>query len=139
MEGYKDPGPWETGKDGKRFRRIGGMIEYESQILTTRGVLTQTQLDSGAAKEPATVRVEQRVEIQESTCPFAAGMRRFCREDCALYLKGCTLARLTDQPPAKDTKGIKCPFSKMACVTSCALYRGGGCVLTAITTTESEE
>lgn len=74
-------------------------------------------------------------------CPLADGMNTDCtNEKCALYLNGCTLARLTDRPPAKATEGLQCPLSKyrFKCRTDCALYNKTGCTLTAIKT-ESED
>ena len=64
-------------------------------------------------------------------CPFSDGMQTDCkREACALFMDGCTLARLT---PAKDTEGLQCPFSRYRhkCRKDCALYKGG-CTLTGI-------
>lgn len=59
------------------------------------------------------------------------------REKCALFVDGCTLARLT---PAKDTEGLQCPFDsyRRKCRKDCALYKGG-CTLTGITTTTESE
>ena len=140
-----EPGEWETDKNGRRFRRVGTSIEYEMEI---NGVPQSVFLESNRRMKE---QREKQLKEEQAKAAERAALRRNCpfkdsnnritdcdREKCALFLDGCTLARLT---PAKDTEGLQCPFDnyRRKCRTDCALYKGG-CTLTGIkTNTESED
>lgn len=144
-----EPGEWQTDETGRRFRKLGeGCIEYEPTITVDGIEIPQSELAAyherrraaeqaakeAAAKTPATP--------PRKNCPLMDGLHTDCTgEKCALYLKGgCTLAQISDRPPAKRTEGLQCPFSKYnyKCRTDCALYKGG-CTLTGITTKNESE
>lgn len=41
-----EPGPWETDSQGKRFRMVGDIKEYERLIHTTMGTFTESEFKS---------------------------------------------------------------------------------------------
>lgn len=138
-----EPGEWQTDEHGRRFRMIGNCKEYEPEI---NGVPQSVFFRSQKAQKEKRARELQEEQAraaeraaQRRNCPFSDGMQTDCkREACALFLNGCTLARLT---AAADTQGKQCPFSRYRskCRTDCALYNGG-CTLTGINqNTESED
>ena len=140
-----EPGEWERDERGRLFRKVGNCIEYEPEINgVPQSVFFASQKAQKAQRE-AYYKEEQRKAAeraaQRRNCPFkdSNSPRTDCdREKCALFVDGCTLARLT---PAKDTEGLQCPFSRYRhkCRKDCALYKGG-CTLTGIkTNTESED
>lgn len=133
-----EPGKWMTDEHGRRFRMIGNCKEYEREIngipqsVFFASQKQQKDLDAKRYEE------EKRQAAQRRNCPFKDGMHTDCiREACALFLDGCTLARLT---PAKDTEGLQCPISRYnKCRKDCALYNSG-CTLTGISmNTERED
>lgn len=142
-----EPGEWQTDEYGRRFRMIGNCKEYEMEI---NGVPQSVFLESNRRmKEQREKQLKEEQAkaaeraAQRRNCPFSDGMQTDCkREACALFMDGCTLARLTDRPPAKATEGLQCPLSKYksACRKDCALFKATGCTLTGIkTNTESED
>lgn len=146
-----EPSEWqeEIDKFGgvKRFRMIGHIKEYEPTITINGLEIPQSQLADYHRRQKEAEQARREAEKNRpappprKNCPLADGMNTDCKnEKCALYLNGCTLARLTDRPPAKATEGLQCPFSKYnyKCRTDCALYKGG-CTLTGITTTTESE
>lgn len=69
-------------------------------------------------------------------CPFKSIANSNCVGDrCALFAEGaCILSKVSDQKPARNTAGLRCPINKEArpCSADCAIFNGG-CSLTAIT------
>lgn len=140
-----EPGEWETDELGRRFRRIGkGAIEYEPEINgIPQSVFFRSQKAQKEQREKQLKEEQARAAekaARRRNCPFIDSNSRntdCTLEACALYMDGCTLARLT---PAKDTEGLQCPFSRYRhkCRKDCALYKGG-CTLTGITTTTESE
>lgn len=140
-----EPGEWQTDKYGKRYRKIGNCIEYEPEIngipqsVFFRSQKAQKERDRIAREQEQKEAAEK--AARRRNCPFidSNGRNTDCSlEACALYMDGCTLARLT---PAKDTEGLQCPFDRYRhkCRKDCALYKGG-CTLTGINqNTESED
>ena len=147
---YEDenPGEWQVDpKTGERYRMIGRIKEYELMVRVDGIEIPQSQLADYHKRKKEAEQARREAEKKKpappprKNCPLADGMNTDCtNEKCALYLNGCTLARLTDRPPAKATEGLQCPFSKYnyKCRTDCALYKGG-CTLTGITTTTESE
>ena len=142
-----EPGEWQTDEYGRRFRMIGNCKEYEPEI---NGVPQSVFLESNRRmkeQREKQLKEEQAKAAERAAkrryCPLKDGMSTDCSlEKCALYMDGCTLARLTDRPPAKATEGLQCPLSryKSACRKDCALFKATGCTLTGIkTNTESED
>ena len=150
MRKTDEVGEWKTerGPFGgvRRYRETAFGREYELEI----GGLPQSAfLESNRRREERqraefaeAQRKAAQIATQRRNCPFvdADSLHTDCTEKCALYLDGCTLARLTDRPPAKTTEGLQCPFSKYKskCRKDCGLYGNGGCALTAVVT-ESED
>lgn len=130
------PGEWETDEHGKRFRRVGNMIEYEMEIHTSGCVVPASQLEDfhkrqkkADEKRKAAALEEWKNRPEPKGCPFSNGMNNQCkREKCVLFLGGrCSIAILadahgTDQPIAKDAK---CPFSVYGRCGSCAMNNNG--------------
>lgn len=99
-----EPGEWQTDKYGKRYRKVGNCIEYEPEIdgipqsVFFRSQKAQKEQREKQLKEEQTRAAER--AAQRRNCPFRDGMQTDCtRETCALFMDGCTLARLT---PAKN-------------------------------------
>ncbi|MBQ3379697.1 MAG: hypothetical protein IJG50_07550 [Clostridia bacterium] len=119
-------GEWQTDENGKRYRMIGRIKEYEMTVLTSHGTVTQSQLEAINRHETGKTAFEQVKPIK--ACPFKDGLHTGCDgEACALYVDGCALA---SGRPQRDTAGRKCPFGRSFCGSLCALYNGG-CTLTA--------
>ena len=146
-----EPGEWqeEVNQYGgvRRYRMIGNCKEYEMDVTVDGITIPQSQLEDYHRRKKEAEQARREAEKNapppppRKNCPLADGMNTDCtNEKCALYLNGCTLARLTDRPPAKATEGLQCPFSKYnyKCRTDCALYKGG-CTLTGITTKNESE
>lgn len=144
-----EPGEWQTDETGRRFRKIGeGSIEYEPTITVDGIEIPQSELAAYHERRKAAEQARKEAAAKapappaRKNCPLMDGMNTDCTgEKCALFLKGgCTLAQISDRPPAKRTEGLQCPLSKyhFKCRTDCALYNMTGCTLTAIKT-ESEE
>lgn len=139
-----EPGEWQTDKYGKRYRMVGNCKEYEPEIngipqsVFFASQKRQRELDAEAREREQKEAAER--AAKRRNCPFidSNGRNTDCSlEACALYMNGCTLARLT---PAKDTEGLQCPFDryKRKCRTDCALYKGG-CTLTGINQNKESE
>ena len=136
-----EPGEWQTDEHGKRYRKVGNCIEYEPELNGVPQSVFFASQKAQKERDKAFYAEEQRKAkeraAQRRNCPFRDGLQTDCtREACALFVDGCTLARLT---PEKATEGLQCPLSKYKskCRTDCALYKGG-CTLTGIKTTNKE-
>lgn len=136
----KQEGEWQEEVNAfggvHRYRIIGGIKEYEQEILTSSGILVpQSELEDFYKSNEKAIAAQKEAEKNrppQRDCPFRDGIKPYCKQDaCALYYNGCTLARLNDRPPARDTKGLQCPFNQYKCSPECALYLSG-CKLTGI-------
>lgn len=136
-----EPGAWQTDESGRRFRMIGDVKEYEMMVSVDGIEVPQSELAAYHERKRAREEAQREAERNRpappppKNCPFADGLTTACTgEACALFLKGCTLARLVNRPPAKRTEGLQCPLSKYGhkCRTDCALYKETGCTLTAV-------
>lgn len=137
-----EPGEWqrEPGPCGRRYRMVGNTIEYEAVVAIDGLQIPESQL-ADYTRRMAEAERNAPPPPPRRDCPFSSGMNTDCtREACALFLDGCTLARLADRPPAKATKGLQCPFSRYRskCREACALYKDG-CTLTGIATRSGSE
>lgn len=142
------PGEWQTDKKGRRFRKVGNIIEYEMEIYTSGAVVPQSQMAAHTAQveEGKRRRLEEErkkeAEAIKVNCPLMSGIQTTCKgEACALFLNGCALAQLTGGQPAKDTQGLTCPLGqyKTKCRTDCALYKNGCALISIIKNNEGEE
>lgn len=141
-----EPGEWqqEPGAFGRRYRMVNGVKEYEMEINgVPQSVFFASQKAQKAQQEAAREREKKEAAeraARRRNCPIYdnTGLNNTdCSlEACALYMNGCTLARLT---PARDTEGLQCPFDRYRhkCRTDCALYKGG-CTLTGIKESEDK-
>ena len=136
----KHEGEWQEERNAfggvQRYRIIGNVKEYEPELLTSSGIsVPQSELEDYRRCNEKAIAAQKESEKNrppQRDCPFRDGITTHCKQDeCALYYNGCTLARLNDRPPIKDTKGLKCPFNQYTCRPECALYLSG-CKLTGI-------
>ena len=143
MKNTSIPSEWQTDEHGRRYRKVGNCIEYEPEIngipQSVFFASQKRQAEQRAAELEREKKEAAEREARRRNCPFIDSNSRNtdCTLDaCALYMDGCTLARLT---PARDTEGLQCPFDryKRKCRTDCALYKGG-CTLTGITESEDK-
>ena len=141
-----EPGEWQIDEQGKRYRMVGTVKEYEMMINGIPAAafhdMKRREREEKAAKYEAAQREAERAAALRRNCPFrdSQSNNTEChREKCALFVgEGCTLARLEAE---QDTAGRICPFDrfKKSCRKDCALYKEG-CTLTGIEhITESEE
>ena len=128
---------WKTDKFGRRYRELArGVIEYEPTIQIDGIEIPESELKEYNARKAEAKQASEDVEKNlpsqpRKGCPFSEGIITDCDYDrCALYLDGCTLARIG--AAVTETAGRKCPFNNRVCATSCALYNDG-CVLTSFT------
>lgn len=131
---------WQTDEQGRSYRIVGGVKEYEMMIRIDGIEIPQSQLADYHERKRAAEQARAEAEKNKpappprKACPFQSGLTTDCeRERCALYMDGCALAQLSDEPPAKATEGKKCPFNAYhTCRKDCALFKETGCALTAI-------
>ena len=147
-----EPGEWqeEVNQYGgvRRYRMIGNVKEYEMDVTVDGITIPQSQLAAYHERKKAAEQARKEAEKNapppppRKNCPLMDSLHTDCtQEKCALFLNGgCTLAQISDRPPAKATEGLQCPLSKYKskCRTDCALFNKTGCTLTAIKT-ESED
>lgn len=131
---------WQTDEQGRSYRMIGGVKEYEMMVKVDGIEIPQSQLTAYHERKKAAEQARKEAEKNRPAppprkgCPFQSGLTTACEgEKCALYVDGCALAQLSDEPPAKATEGKKCPFNVYhTCRKDCALFKATGCALTAI-------
>ena len=68
-----EPGEWqrEPGNFGRRYRIVGGIKEYEMQIQTAGGMITESQLEA----ENRAVKPQREKPTQRPNCPFKDGVK----------------------------------------------------------------
>ena len=116
---------WETDQQGRRFRKIGGCIEYEPEISVNGVMIPVSQADAvrKRMKEDEERARKERAEAEAKlnklgSCPFSKGMSSKCRIQCAFYSEeGCM--------KSPETKGRRCPISNYGCSEDCMLYDNG--------------
>lgn len=117
----KNAGGWEVDKYGKRFRKVGNVIEYELEYIHPR-------IPRNPEREAELRKQESEREAKRHTghfCPFKDGLNTGCLTDCALYGKTACALSMKEEPPTKDTKEKNCPIYKKKCNETCALYFNG--------------
>ena len=131
----------------RRYRINSGIKEYEMMIRRDGIEIPQSELETynkqKRASEQAREEAEKKTEASppRKYCPFLDGLTSDCERDrCALFINGCTLAKLSSRTPVKLTEGMRCPINRyhIKCRRDCALFKETGCALTAINT-ESED
>lgn len=144
------PGAWEWDeKEGRRFRRVGGIIEWEQELITAHaGKIPESSLkryNENVKKQNEesleAARKKQEEANRKKFCPLKSSTGYGCSPNyCALYVSGaCALSKI-GTAPAANTRGRDCPFTRgrYSCNPRCALFVGDGCRITALIT-ESEE
>ena len=127
---------WQIDEQGRRFRMVGKVKEYEMTYRIGGVEVPASQLEEFHRRNRETEAARRAAEIAEpkitERCPFVSGAATTCKADCALRTAhGCALVYLIDRKPATTTTGRSCPFSPYRCTDDCALNQGG-CVLAAI-------
>ena len=133
MKRDNTPGEWQEEINiwggTRRYRMVGGIKEYEPEILTSAGRMTSTQAAEYFKHEQD--REQQRIEQQrkeeearktDKTCPFKSGIKINCLKDCHFYHK--TACVLKGEAAGQDTSGTFCPICG-TCKANCALYENG--------------
>lgn len=126
---------WQTDENGRRFRMMGNVKEYEMMIRIDGIEIPQSQLSAYNERKKKLKEQqpkEKPVYFTGKVCPFKMGrnsMRTACNRECAFFDNGCIIAK-TERKPPRETKGAYCPITR-TCKDSCALYNNG-CTLTAI-------
>lgn len=118
-------GGWETDQNGKRFRRMGGCIEYEPEISINGMMIPVSQAEEvrKRIKEADEIAKKERAEAEAKldrlgSCPFSRGMSSRCKTRCAFYSEeGCM--------KSTETRGRLCPISNYSCSEDCMLYNNG--------------
>ena len=115
---------WETGPDGRRFRRLGrGCIEYEPEI-SVNGIMVPVGMADEVRRSVKEQEEREKKEVAEAlkrqsklgTCPLVSNHR--CKTDCAFYSEeGCM--------KSPETLGRHCPISNYGCIETCMLYENG--------------
>ncbi len=137
MKKEPEESAWETGADGKRYRRIGNTLEYEMEVFVNGCYVPESQAESFRAeaesaeklRKEALKKANNRPELK--ICPFSDGMNNNCkREKCHLFVNGrCAIAIIADTSGAKQTDDKPtqgtCPFSIYGQCKDCALNIGG--------------
>lgn len=120
---------WLTDEQGRRYRMIGPVKEYEPTIRINGVDIPKSELEARPRQAASPVKV---AAAPAPFCPFGSGLTNECRVSCALYtVHGCSIGYLVDRAPSVDTQGKSCPFSPYKCRPDCGLYHKG-CALTAI-------
>lgn len=124
---------WQIDEQGRRFRMIGNVKEYEMTVHVDGMEIPESELAEYNERKRAAAAPTPAPAPTAESCPFAGGLAGDCNKRCALWTAhGCSLAFLVERAPSVDTVGRKCPFSNYPCTERCALYQQHGCVLTAI-------
>lgn len=122
---------WMYDEFGKKYRKVGGMIEYAPTVTIDGIEIYQDELEEFNRNRKESMernRQEENNRIQQrhtgKICPLNrfASFQPDCKTDCALYRPtGCAMKRTE---PLADTKGKPCPFMR-TCQEQCALYCQG--------------
>ena len=119
---------WKVDEQGKRYRMVGGLKEYEAIIVTSRGNIPESQFEAvtrqARAAEKAAREQELKLQMEDTAkcsgkvCPLRSG--NSCKPDCALLGdSGCTYTCPSISP------GKVCPHAGFgACTASCGAFRG---------------
>lgn len=129
-----EPGEWQVDKDGKRYRMVGKVKEYEMTILIDGHEIPQSQLSEFHKRRNEEREKERLKRIEEvknmpepRNCPFDKAST--CkREKCGIFFDGkCSIAIIADSTQIKlaEPKKEKCPFTPYKCNEKCAIYNSG--------------
>ena len=104
---------WKIDKNGKRYRKVGNVIEYETEVTTTCGVVPMGRLNEVVKTEKRTPKHEKLI-----LCPLRDLLK--CRPDC-VFRSGerCTFGKHGEKP------GEICPFTGRGCTSDCGFYDNG--------------
>lgn len=129
-----EPGEWQVDKDGKRYRMVGKVKEYEMTILIDGHEIPQSQLSEFHKRRNEEREKERLKRIEEvknrpepRNCPFDKAST--CkREKCSIFVDDkCSIAIIADSTQIKlaEPKKEKCPFTPYKCNEKCAIYNSG--------------
>lgn len=128
-------GGWEYDSHGKKFRRIGNVVEYACEVTTAgSGTVYLDELqdtNNRIQKEHERRRQEANARAKmepKGNCPFKIAnnsMKPRCALDCAFCEDSACILSRTGTKPTKDTKGMPCPIIARQCLETCALYKDG--------------
>lgn len=128
-----EPGEWKVDENGKRYRMVGKVKEYEMTILIDGHEIPQSQLSEFHKRRNEEREKERLKRIEEvknrpepRDCPF--DKTSTCkREKCSIFVDDkCSIAIIADSTQIKlDEKKEKCPFTPYKCNEKCAIYNSG--------------
>jgi len=123
--------PEYDARERRWYRKVGGCIEYEPEIVIDGISVPQSQLQSfreSRKKADVTASVVDRMPVRD--CPFkTTGINTECNSGCAWYDKECILTR--PEAPQSDFYRMdgKCPISGRKCTENCSMRAGEICLL----------
>ena len=133
-------GEWQYDSNGKKFRKVGNVIEYAMTINTANaGTVYADDLPktNKKLKEQAEQRLKKSNEAlkkkPDKNCPFKVakgGANVLCDENCSFYEDEACIITKTASQPKEDTKDKYCPIARV-CNENCAMYKNG-CMLMCI-------
>lgn len=123
---------WQRDQWGRKYRKIGNMIEYAPTVTIDGIEVYQDELEEFNANRRAAMEKNRQAENERlkaknaprKICPLQDPLhfQSQCRTDCAMYTEtGCALKH---RKAAADTKGKHCPYMR-TCQECCALYDQG--------------
>lgn len=131
-----EPSEWKVDEHGKRYREVGGIIEYAPTIHTAHS--GTVYLDDLQEINRRRIEREEQQRKQENAaraaadtgriCPFKEGRNQphtKCEKFCVFYEDtACALASM-DIQPTRDTKDVTCIIARKRCGGACAMYNHG--------------
>ena len=139
MKNDTTPGEWQTEVNPwggvRRFRMVGPIKEYEALVIIDGASIPESEVEAYNARKREQERqtaeaMKANPQPPRKTCPFSQALDPVChREKCAMFDgERCTLAPAGSA--ARNTAGLRCPFTSTVCRADCAFYLDG-CTMTA--------
>ena len=139
----EEPAPeeWKVDSEGRRFRKVGNVIEYAMTLKTTVGEVYKDQLPGLQKRIKEQQEADRKREAEAMaalrtgrTCPFKRGrnmVNSACEKTCAFYCETSCVFASIDTPAAKDTQNMYCVIAQK-CKKDCAMYNQGCTVIKTI-------
>ena len=138
------PGEWQEDANGKKYRMVGNIKEYETTIRIGGVEIPESQLEDynkrrkereQAALQAQKAEAARKAALPKYHCPFNHnGLNSVCRNDeCAFFNGNDCIIRQVDAEP-KASQGKRCPIDiyNRQCNNDCAFYKDKGCILPGI-------
>lgn len=122
---------WQYDQWGKKYRKVGHMIEYAPTVTIDGVEIYQDELEDFHKRNKEVQQKWQEEEAKkeqqkrtDKICPLQDPLhiQKKCSTDCAMYTAtGCAMKR---RKATADTEGKPCPYMRQ-CKADCALYDQG--------------